>query len=254
MLSRIKNYRFDWKLSLFTVLFVPVLLSLGFWQLEREQEKLELQALYESRQGAQTVSLSSLNIEDDLQYMPVRFRGYFDNEHSFLLDNKIFEGQAGFEVLSPFYTSAGELVFINRGWIAQNAYREILPSVDQVNEEVELEGSVYSPLGEQFMLGLDANSDSWPRIIQSLNINSMASALSTNVEPFPYSVRLGPFQPGVYVRYWPVISTTPEKHRAYAVQWFSMTAVLILLYFFVSTKTDATASSKPVAKGETELG
>ena len=253
MLSRIKNYRFNWKISVFTLVFFPILLLLGFWQLEREQEKLELQALYESRQGAETVSLSSVNVEDDLQYVPVKFSGSFDNEHSFLLDNKIFGGKVGFEVLTPFITSEGELVMVNRGWIAQNAYREILPTVELVAGEVELQGSVYVPLGEQFMLGLDAGSDSWPRIIQSLNINSMASALNSSIKPFPYSVRLGSFQPGVYLRNWPVVSTTPEKHRGYAIQWFTMATVLLFLYFFVSTKNDV-AASRPEESGETKHG
>lgn len=254
MLSRIKNYRFNWKISVFTLVFFPILLLLGFWQLEREQEKLELQTLYESRQGAETVSLSSVNVEDDLQYVPVKFSGSFDNEHSFLLDNKIFEGKVGFEVLTPFITSEGELVVVNRGWIPQNAYREILPSIESVAEDIEVQGSIYIPLGEQFMLGQDANSDSWPRLIQRLNINSMASALNTNFNIFPYSVRLAPFQSGVYVRNWPVISTTPEKHRGYAVQWFTMATVLLLLYFFVSTKTDVIAASSHNDKGDKKLG
>ncbi len=83
--------------------------------------------------------------------------------------------------------------------------------VEPILEEVELEGSIYVPLGEQFMLGIDEGSDSWPRVIQSLNIASMASSLESSFEPFTYSIRLGPFEPGVYIRNWPVVSTTPEK-------------------------------------------
>jgi surfeit locus 1 family protein len=254
MVSRIKNYRFDWKLSLFTALFTPVLLSLGFWQLEREQEKLELQSLYQSRQSAETTALSSVKTEEDLQYVPVKFRGHYDNEHTFLLDNKIFEGQVGYEVLSPFNTNEGQLVIVNRGWIAQNAYREILPRVDLISEEVELKASIYVPLGEQFMLGLEEGGDGWPRVIQSLDLASMSRAFSSSLEPFPYSVRLGPFEPGVYVRNWSVISTTPEKHRGYAIQWFTMTAVLLFLYFFVSTKKEGVITSRLEEKGEVRHG
>ena len=34
---------------------------------------------------------------------------------------------------------------------------------------------------------------------------------------------------------WPVINVTPEKHTAYAVQWFAMALVLLLLYLWRST-------------------
>lgn len=236
MLTRLRNYHFEWKLSVFTLLLLPVLIALGFWQLDREQEKLALQSLYESRQGAVTQDLSSLNYDDDLQYMSVRFKGSYDNEHSFLLDNKINAGQVGFEVLSPFYTDEGELLIVNRGWIAQTDYRDVLPQIARVDGEVVLQGAVYVPLGEQFMLGLEENYIGWPRIIQSLNLESMYAALNSSNDTFPYTVRLAPFQSGVYVRNWPVISTSPEKHRGYAVQWFTMAVVLLFLYIFVSTK------------------
>ena len=215
MLTRIQNYRFDWKLSLFTLFLMPVLISLGFWQLDREQEKLALQALYESRQSAATEDLSSINYDDDLQYMPVKFKGSYDNEHSFLLDNKINAGQVGFEVLSPFNTDDGQLLIVNRGWIPQTAYRDVLPQIAKVDGEVELQGAVYVPLGEQFMLGVEENTTGWPRIIQSLNLESMFASLNSSTDTFPYTVRLAPFQPGVFVRNWPVISTSPEKHRGY---------------------------------------
>jgi len=51
-------------------------------------------------------------------------------------------------------------------------------------------------------------------------------------------VRLDALQPGVYVRNWPVISTSPEKHRGYAIQWFTMATVLLLLYLYISTKVE----------------
>jgi cytochrome oxidase assembly protein ShyY1 len=243
MLTRIKQYQFDWKLSLFTLLLFPILLRLGFWQLEREQEKLDLQNLYESRQSAELVDLSALDISGDLQYVSVSLHGRFDNEHSFLLDNKIFEGQVGFEVLTPFAADNGVTVIVNRGWIAQNEYREILPPIEEVSGELELQGRVYVPLGEQFMLGNEDQTGNWPRVIQSLNIEDMAAALNTTTDVFPYSVRLAPLQPGVFVRNWPVISTSPEKHRGYAIQWFTMATVLLFLYLFISTKTESSENT-----------
>ena len=237
MLARLKNYRFNWKLSLFTLLLLLILVRLGFWQLEREQEKLTLQRVYEVRQQSEAVNLESLDPGEDLQYMPVVMSGVYDNDHNFLLDNKIYEGQAGFEVLTPFHTEQGERVIVNRGWIAQNAYRDILPDIEAVDDQIELRGAVYVPLGEQFMLGEETPGQGWPRIIQSLDMQNMASALNQHAL-FPYTVRLDAFSPGVYLRNWPVITTTPEKHRGYAIQWFTMASVLLILYGYVSTRPE----------------
>jgi len=234
---RLKNFHFNWKISLFILLFFPLFIRLGFWQLEREQEKLDLQSLYESRQSAETRELGGLDTDSDLQYVNVRVRGHYDNSHTFLLDNKVNEGQAGFEVISPFREQGGELVMINRGWIASNAYRENLPQAQAIEGEVELSGAIYVPLGEQFMLAEEAPGTGWPRIIQSLDMTRMAEALGVE-RLFPYTVRLASFSPGAFVRNWPVITTTPERHRGYAVQWFSLAGVLLLLYLYLSTRPE----------------
>src|SRR5690554_3100101 len=106
MLARLRQFRFDWKLAAFTALLLPVLASLGFWQLEREAEKRELQNLYTNRQQQAPVELNQLDLGDDLQYRQVSVSGSWDNEHVFLLDNRIYQGQPGFEVLVPMRTGA----------------------------------------------------------------------------------------------------------------------------------------------------
>ncbi|MAY02949.1 MAG: hypothetical protein CMQ38_08240 [Gammaproteobacteria bacterium] len=250
MLARLQNFRFEWKITLFTILLLPVLVSLGFWQLQREQERLELQSLYESRQGAESVALSSLDLNADLQYMPVSFSGEFINDKNFLLDNKIYDGKVGFEVITPFIAVSGERVLVNRGWIAANQYRQNLPEVEPVHGQLTLNGAVYVPLGEQFMLGEEQEVEGWPKVIQSIDMDYIRTALTDSQDIFPYTVRLDPLSPGVFVRNWTLISTTPERHRGYAIQWFSMACVLLLLYIFVSTRSVGSQKNK----GETVSG
>lgn len=254
MLKRLANFSFNWKLSIFTLLLFPVLISLGNWQLSREQEKLALQEVYALRQAAPPISIVKLNRQNDIQYMRLQLRGQYDNEHSFLLDNKVNVGQVGFDVITPFYADTNELFFINRGWAAQGQYRSDYPVIEPVVGMVNLNAAVYVPVGRQVMLGVDAESSSWPRLIQSLEPVQMMQQLNVagtaqGFEYFPYSLRLAENAPGVQVRNWPLISTSPEKHRGYAVQWFLMAAVLLLLYFWVSTtKKDITERRKKVGE------
>jgi cytochrome oxidase assembly protein ShyY1 len=65
------------------------------------------------------------------------------------------------------------------------------------------------------------------------------SGIEASADVFGSSVRLAEATPGVLARNWSVVSTTPEKHRGYAVQWFAMATALVLLYFYYSTRTPA---------------
>jgi surfeit locus 1 family protein len=254
---RMRCYRFDWKLSLLTALLLPLMISLGFWQLRREDEKLALQAQYEQRQYEIPTAISALTAQDDLQYRQVRLVGVVDSAHTYLLDNRIYQGQAGYEVIVPVVTPEGMVVLLNRGWIAPGATRAELPVIPAMPAELSVQGSIYQSVGETLVLGDSLESDGWPKVVQALDpvrlaglagygANSSDAAAGTAgkvaasaMTIFPYSVRIAEAQPGVLTRYWPVISTTPEKHRGYAVQWFLMATALVLLYFYYSTRTEA---------------
>jgi surfeit locus 1 family protein len=237
MLARLRHYRFDWKLSLLTGLLLPLLLSLGFWQLQRAQEKLELQEQYSARQNEAPVSLEQLSPDDDLQYRQVELTGRYDNAHNFLLDNRIHQGRAGYDLITPFITEAQRVVLVNRGWLAQGPTRAQLPPVAAIEGDVTVRGSVYVPVGMPLVLGSITPDEGWPQVIQTLEPGAAGVAAGHGAaDVFPYSVRLAEGAPGVLVRDWPVISMTPERHHGYAVQWFAMAAMLLGLYLFYSTR------------------
>lgn len=238
MLARLKNYRFDWKLSLLVLLLLPLCLRLGFWQLAREEEKLVLQESWRARQAELPVPLQQLDLAGDLQYRQVELDGEYDNAHIFLLDNRIHEGRVGYEVVQPFALAAGGFAFVNRGWVPQDGDRSRLPLPPVVTGRQRLRASVYVPVGEALVLGDIAPGAEWPKLIQTLEPAELAglAGLAPDAVLFPYSVRLAEATPGVLVRNWTVISTSPEKHRGYAVQWFAMATALVLLYLYYSTR------------------
>lgn len=235
----LRHYRFDWKLSVLLLVLLPLCLRLGFWQLAREQEKLELQQNWTERQRDVPVELSSLDPAGDLQYRQVWLEGRYDNAHVFLLDNRIHEGRVGFEVVQPFRTTDELTVFVNRGWLAQGASRQDLPTPPLLQESVRLQGSVYIPVGDSLVLGDIVPGDEWPKLVQTVDVAELArlSGIESNGSVFAHSVRLAEATPGVLERNWSVISTTPEKHRGYAVQWFAMAIAVVLLYLYYSTRT-----------------
>lgn len=245
MLARLRQYRFDWKLSVLAAVLLPLLLSLGLWQLDREAEKQRLQQTYAARQQLQPVALETLNPREDLQYRQVEVRGRYDNQHVFLLDNRVYQGRVGYEVIAPLQSDGGLTVLINRGWTPAGPSRAELPQVAAVDGPVTVRGAVYVPVGADFVLGTELAGEGWPRVVQTLVPETLwqMAGYDSGTALFPYTVRVDEGVAGALQRYWPVITTSPEKHRAYAVQWFAMAAMLLGLYLWYSTRAEETADT-----------
>ncbi|MDX1491367.1 MAG: SURF1 family protein [Pseudohongiellaceae bacterium] len=225
-----------WKMTLFTLLFCPILFQMGMWQLEREQQKLVLQQRYDSRQTAAPLDFSDVDWQaDDLSFLNISANGSFDNARSFLLDNRINNSRVGYEILTPFTTQSGETLLVNRGWLPQGRTREDIPEIPSINGQVSIAASIYVPLGEAFVLsGAPASDERWPQLIQSIDMDFLEAQLG--LELMPYTVRLTQGSIGALTVDWPLINISPEKHRGYAVQWFAMLAALILLYTYFGFK------------------
>jgi surfeit locus 1 family protein len=241
-------YRIDanWKVIALVVLLLPLLLKLGFWQLDRADEKRQLQQLYSSRAAQPQLSPMELQTIPEaelpaLAFRHVVLRGTFDNDHHFLLDNQILNGAVGYHLLTPLTLESGSSVLVNRGWIGGHADRRI-PSLPAQRGAVEIVASIYVPQGESVVLGQNEWSVTWPVVVQSVDVERAAQALG--VDLFDYELRIQPGYPGSQQVSWPAINTRPEKHTGYAVQWFVMAAVLLILWLYSSIEKITTQEDK----------
>lgn len=225
----------EWRITLFVLLMVPLMVGLGFWQIQRAGEKAVLAEAWEQRRQQPPSPLSLLQGEsaDALAYRPVEITGRFLQEEYFLLDNRTRAGRFGQEVLGIVQVSGQPLsVIVNRGWLAADPARRALPAVPEVPGEVTLKGYVYVAPGEPYLLAEQALGRHWPQVIQAVQMDKLMPAVSalTGHPVFPYPVRLDPGSAGALAADWQVVNVSPSKHRAYAVQWFAMAAVLTLFY------------------------
>lgn len=226
-----------WKMTVFTLAFAPLLYWLGVWQLDREQEKAGLQQDYELRALAPPVELDTIDWQRaDLGFLKVKAMGQFDAQSVFLLDNKIHDGKVGYELINPFVTQSGQTVLVNRGWIEQGASRSELPPIPTVVGMVEIQGSIYVPLDDVFVLNDIEESalNEGPKVIQSIRIDTLSTDLAKNLAP--YTVRLLDASPGLTQTNWQAVNMLPEKHRAYAVQWFAMLFALLVMFIYFGFK------------------
>ncbi|MGI9283427.1 MAG: SURF1 family protein [Endozoicomonas sp.] len=230
------------KLSLLVVLLLPLLIKLGFWQLSRYQEKLELEQTLAERQTMPALSLSDVSRFADSMYLPVSVRGRFLFDRAFLLDNQIHEGRAGYDLIMPFLSNDGQYLLINRGWMPGQT-REKLPEIDTPKGELELTGKLYRLLGTPFMLGEDAWKEGWPKRIQAINFERMGNALEQTL-PY-YILKLGENQTSAYLVRPLAMKTTSQKHLGYAIQWFLMALVLLGLYLWQMRSTAMSQRKQP---------
>lgn len=222
------------RVTVLTAVLLPIFLLLGNWQLQRAEEKRGIDTRFSARQQQAPISLTALTALDDRAFVPVKLKGEFDSQHHFLLDNRSFGGQLGYEVLTPMHTSSGEWVLVNRGWIKAKPQRRDLPTVPRVTGTIDTRGTVYVPLSEPFLLAEQIfNEVEWPLVVQAVEIEKFAGLL--NRELFPQTVRLEEGAPGALRIDWQPINVQPEKHVGYAVQWFSMAAALVLWFLVANT-------------------
>jgi surfeit locus 1 family protein len=225
----------EWRITLFVLVMVPLMVGLGFWQIQRGQEKSVLAQAWEQRRQQPPSPLSALQGEsaESLAYRPVEFTGRFLRDEYFLLDNRTRSGRFGQEVLGIVQVAGAPLsVIVNRGWLASDPARRALPAVPGVPGIVTLKGYVYVAPGEPYLLAEEEVGTGWPQRVQAVQMEKLVPAVTalTGEPVFPYPVRLDPDSAGALAADWQVVNVSPAKHRAYAVQWFAMAAVLTLFY------------------------
>jgi surfeit locus 1 family protein len=225
--------------SLAFLCVLPLLLSLGFWQLGRAKEKSDFLAEQQQAQTIETLRLSAA-VEDNAdssRYKKLEVAGHYQATQQFLIDNQVSDGKVGYFVLTPFMLqNENKAILVNRGWIAANANRSQLPDVAMANESAVITGRAnHFPSVGIKLAGAEIPSDSNPSVVQVVDSTVLAKKLGYPL--FSFQLELDSTQAHGFKRDWHTTTLMlPEQHTAYAVQWFALAATLTVLFIGFSVK------------------
>lgn len=224
--------------SVIFFLVLPVLVSLGFWQLDRAAQKEALQTAYDERSRQSPVSLSVVPVQAaDMRFRRIEATGVYDYAHEFLVDNRVLNRRVGYHVITPLQlTNSNTRVLVNRGWVLGNPDRTILPDTDGPAGTITVHGTAVVPHDKVFQLAKEPEiKQDWPRVWQRVNMKRFAGAVTGKLHPVV--MLLDPnSEAGGFERDWKRLDTGIAVHQGYAFQWFSLAVALIAIFFLVSFK------------------
>ena len=212
--------------------------QLGRWQWHRADEKRALTAAYAAG-GADFASVLGTRSTSALpRYTQVRVQGRYETMHQFLLDNMSHGGRAGYQVLTPFRLDDGRLLLVNRGWLPlPGGARDVLPDLSLPEPgAINIGGRLDSFPAAAIAAGNAApgTDAAWPRRTSFPTQAQLESALGQQVEA--RQLLLGESEAHGYLRDWQgtIIGFGPERHVAYALQWWGLAALIAFLYLFMN--------------------
>jgi surfeit locus 1 family protein len=224
-------------LTLAVLVLLPTFLFLGWWQLQRAEEKRQLQAQYDALARDEPVWVSRhAESAEALRFRRVRARGVYEPRYQILLDNRVHQGQAGYHVLTPLRLEASDMrVLVNRGWVPLGESRDRPPALETPGGVVEVVGVATLPSEVPLKLVAPPGAGSWQPVWPYLDIASYRAATGFPVQPVV--VLLDPQSPaGGFGRYWTRLDAGIAVHHGYAFQWFALALALVAIYVYLGVR------------------
>jgi len=222
-------------MTVLLIILLTVFISAGLWQLRRAGEKHDLNAAFNAGSIVETLTKPVSDADATKhRFRLIKLSGLYDPHHQFLLDSMVSGGRNGYHVLTPFISDEQTLL-VNRGWLAADADRKVLPDIDVDGELRTITARInHLPAAG---IKLDApveQAASWPRRMLYPTRDQIVAALDTQVPD--YQLLLDADQANGYLRDWKAIPVGPAKNYGYAFQWFSFAVVTLVFYVILNVR------------------
>jgi surfeit locus 1 family protein len=222
-----------------TIAFCALTVSLGMWQTRRAAEKESLQATLDAHGAEPRLALSATPVAPEATALRrVAARGEYAERFAILLDNKVHRGRVGYQVLAPLRIAGGDMhVLVNRGWVPAGRTRDELPKVATPAGSQAVEGVAVVPTTRIYELAPDS-----PRtaVWQHLVLDRYRAWSGLEVQPVVIQ-QTNDAGDGL-VREWDRLDSGADRHRGYALQWFALALLAVVLYVVLNFKRRQSAA------------
>ena len=203
------------------LLTIALTARLGFWQLDRAQEKLSLQSKREAAE--QLPALAVADLPNAAEHRSFVASGRWREQEQFWLGNRPHHGQVGFILVTPLELNDGSVLWVQRGWVPRvsNSYEAPAFPVATTGS-VTVQGRLSRYASRAFELGASAQGG----VRQNLDLVKSAQAgthqhnwvlwQTSNCQPLRCD--------------WPPVDLGVAKHHGYAFQWFALSLLTVGLY------------------------
>ena len=211
------------------LLSCAVTVRLGFWQLDRLEQRREINFQLGSRLVAEPVRLpgpiSSAPLQDEalgeLEFRPVVLRGFWELSKERALTNQFWERQLGLHLIAPLHLEDGKgVVLVDRGWVpaemaSPSEWTRVRPQQRPL-ETAEVRGNVRLSGGQLLTIRRELEREGFELLPFHVQEAPPISAIGVGREqPLPYK------RP-------PVASIGEGVHAIAAAQWFVISAIIVV--------------------------
>ena len=214
--------------GLFVALMMPpvaLFLWLGQWQMDRRLEKIT--QMVERHNAQQLPPVGIIGAKERNAYQKTLLVGRFDHSREMILENQRLGETVGVRLITPFILYGGRSeVIVDRGWIPRPksmgdlaAYHDGAPqSLNGILTPFpQRKGLLKGPI-----VGAERGS------LMFLDPNEIRRPPGMNRARQFYVVALESRVPAVKAGV-PEFAVSPERHLAYAVTWFALAALTVLM-------------------------
>jgi surfeit locus 1 family protein len=213
---------------------------LGWWQLDRAGQKLDLQARLQAR--AALPPLQPAELPRDAAAAAAQYdraavlQGHWLPQRTVYLENRQMDGRPGFYVVTPLQLAGGDVVLVQRGWMPRDFLdRSRLQPLPAQPGPVQVAGRLAPPPSRLLALGSAASGP----IRQNLDLQSFGAEIGLVVRPWSLlqtqatvaaaGTAAQPLPDDGLQRRWPAVASDVGKHHGYAAQWFGLSGLLLAL-------------------------
>ena len=213
----------------FLLLFViSLLITLGFWQLQRLEWKNALLSKIEDNYNNITIDFPFLESSSQFEYMKSNIDGNYLSEKLMFFYRSNLNGDSGFNVVIPFKTTEGIIVYVDNGWIPFKNKENL--DIDFINKSkvYSLSGAlIFKKDRKYFTPENDYNENIW----YLLNTDEMDSVLDLSSSNYILKLIDQNYFEEFLIEFNP--TNIKNNHLQYAVTWFLMALFISIFYIYL---------------------